>query len=476
MNSIGWGILVGTITLSMADATAQSVTLDELLDHAAKTNPNFQSIELNPKFAELDYKSAVAEDWYLFGYSQYYRDYRQWNDTNGHWGTSRTEFGVSKLSPATGVRFSTSYQYERRSYRNNTNTDYASSDKSYDSNARISVDVPVWNNAFGYASRRGLEQSEIRFNTSRLHYQEDRDAFFAGIGHQFISLCVVAQRAAATQNAYQRATDLVKHIENRAEMNSRARYAQHAARFEREMSAQNANARTTLESTQVGMSTYYEYPRLRTETPECDLFRQRKTASSDVEIDQLIEATRRMQNFKLDEHALQLAKEVTYDRANPNLELRLNYQISGADNNNSERSLDRDARGYGMTLVFNYPIGNTRAYADIDRIDLSRITFDNNLRDTKLQLQRTLRGLLVAMRAGEQIIATQKQRVENARGAREQDMRALAEGHLEIGLLEDSLRYELDAELALIGSAAAYQNDYLSYQEITNQLSVKPAH
>ena len=38
----------------------------------------------------------------------------------------------------------------------------------------------------------------------------------------------------------------------------------------------------------------------------------------------------------------------------------------------------------------------------------------------------------------------------------------------------DRVRSELEAELALANSAATYQFDYLTYQEITNQFSFKP--
>ncbi len=479
MKTIRWSTLFGAMLLPATSALAQSVTLEELLEHITKTSPELQSIELGPKFAELDYTAAVAEDWNLFSHSQFNNSHYQRSDTSDNWRTSNTEFGVWKFSPTTGVRLTTSYQYQRQAstwYHSENSKLTMDRNTYYNSNTRVSVNVPVWNNAFGYASRRSLEQREINLNADRLRYQETRKSFLAGVSHQFITLCVAAQRAASTQNAYQRAADLAKNVESRAEANNRARYAQHAARFEREMAAQSANARAALESTQVGMSTYYEYQRLRTDAPECDLFRARTLTASNAEVDTLIEATRRMQGLALDEHALQLSKEMVYDDANPRLDLQLNYEISGQDNDNFRRSFDRDSRNYNVALAFNYPLGNTRARSSIDRVDLLRITFDNHRRETKLQMQRTLRTLLVALREGEHIMATQKQRVESARSAREQDMRALAEGHLEIGLFEDSLRDELDAELALTNSAASYQTDYLSFQEITDQLSVAPPH
>lgn len=479
MKFAGQVLLVICLASPSLKAVAQGVTLEELFDHVAKTNPRYQSIKLSPQYSELQYKSAHEADWWLSADTSFGRNHNRRetyrNDSLNTWGN----VSVNNRSLSTGIQSSISYNYSRygssysNSYFDGVTTQYSEgSDKSYFSGVSTNVSVPLWNDVFGYSSRRSLEQSELELARNKLNYQSSNRSFFVEVNQQFISLCGSTLDASLQESAHKRALELASTIEHSATLGG-PRNTQHSSSYVAETAAALAWTQSFLENQRVAMSTYYNLPRLRSELPICDLLQQQRYATSDLELDKLINATITMQNLALYDRSLQLSKEITYNRANPNLNLELGYHVSGNDDEKSTHSLDRDDSGYRISLNLSYPIGNTQAQIAMDRVDLDRVNFSNNQRDSTLQLQQNVRRLVSSLVEGEKIISTLKQRVQIARATREQDMRAFEEGHLDIALLEESMRNELNAELSLAGSAESYQRSFLFYQNLTDQFPVR---
>lgn len=186
---------------------AQGVTYDELAAHITKTNPTYQSIELQPKQADLRRNAAVAEDWLFYansGFRQYSDDRSSSTDDSKYWDNS---VGVSRDSQTTGITFDLSYYYSR--YRSTYRDIYSPQSYSfYDSSLYAFVNAPLWRNALGYSSRRSLQQSEIRLETDRLSYLSDRQSFMSRTQRQFTALCFIVAAESLTAVAHQRAAAL----------------------------------------------------------------------------------------------------------------------------------------------------------------------------------------------------------------------------------------------------------------------------
>ncbi len=472
MKFAGQVLLVVCLASPALNAIAQGITLEELFDHVAKTNPRYQSIKLSPQYWELQYKSIHEADWFLSADTSFNRDHNR-NDSY-RYSSLNTRGGVSlnKRSILTGISGSISYNYSR--YGSSYSSLYGDgSNKNYFSDVSTNVNVPLWNDAFGYSSRRNLEQNELELARNKLGYQSNKRSFFVEVNQQFISLCGSMLDASLQESAHKQALELASKVEQQSATLGGPRNIQHSSRYVAETAAALAWAQSFLENQRVAMSTYYDLPRLRSELLVCDLLQQQQYTTNDAELDKLINATIAMQALALDDRSLQLAKEIIYNQANPDLNLGLGYRVAGNDDEKSMRSLDRDDSGYRISLNLNYPIGNTRGHIAMDRVDLDRMQFSNTQRDSTLELQQNIRRSVSNLIEGEKIISTLKQRVQIARTTREQDMRAFEAGHLDIALLEESMRNELSAELSLATSAENYQRSFLLYRNLTDQFPVR---
>lgn len=458
-------------------AVAQGVTFDELAAHITKTNPTYQSIELQPKQAELRRNAAVAEDWWFNARSGYQREessdsYSYAPEYSKNWDNS---ISLERYSQMTGMRLNLDYSYWRYRSAYQRSNPSPSSSSSYSSNISASVSAPLWSNAFGYVSRRSLQQNEIQLEASRLSYLSERQSFMSRTQRQFTALCFFVAAESLTVATHQRAAALASaaKLSDGAEV---GRQTSHALRFEQELAAALISAQRAREALQSDLATEYDYPRLKTEQPSCTLDARHSYASSDAEFDKMIGATRSMQALAYSDRSLELSKEITYNLANPRLDLAASYYRAGSDDDEWEKSLDEDRNHYRIALNFSYPLGNTRAHIQMDLVDLERIKLENTKRERLLNLRADFRRHALELQGIEKEIEQRQQQVEAARTAREQDARlAVSNGRLDISLYEDSLRKELDAQFTLLVAQHDYQFAYQNYQDTVSTGSTLPA-
>lgn len=467
-------IVVGVVAAFSSSLVAQGVTFDELAAHIAKTNPTYQSIELQPKQAELRYNAVAAADWQLSVQSGIGQDTsKNGSDSRSEYKNWNGGFGLDRYSQTTGINFGLGYNY----YRHISASRYSSSPESrytsYVSNLRTSVRAPLWLNSLGYISRRSLQQDEIRLEAERLSYLSDRQSFMSRTQQEFTALCSIVAAESLTLDAYQRAATLAN-AAKKYDGSDVARSIPHAARFERELAASLKSTQRAREALQSDLAIKFDYPRLRAELPSCNMEQRFTYATSDAEIEKLVGAARSMQALAFGDRSLELSKEIVYNMANPRLDLSASYSLSGFDDDEWDKSLDEDQRGYSVNLNFNYPIGNTQARIRMDMVDLDRIRFENTKREITLGILADLRRHVLELQDLEKEIELHQQQVEAATTAREQDARlAVGNGRVDISLYEDAIRKELDAQFSLLVSKRDYQFAYVNYQNtVSNGASV----
>lgn len=145
-------ICILTFTFACLNAQAKTLTQAEVLNLTYQNAPQGQSIELDKKIAEQNYKKAKSQydTWVLGDVSHTVDKSAKSNIIFGSESkTTQFNLGVTQLTPL-GNQFSL-YSYNTRQ---TTNSAFASANELYESELALSLTQPLLNNAFGLQNRK----------------------------------------------------------------------------------------------------------------------------------------------------------------------------------------------------------------------------------------------------------------------------------------------------------------------------------
>jgi outer membrane protein TolC len=138
--------------------------------------------------------------------------------------------------------------------------------------------------------------------------------------------------------------------------------------------------------------------------------------------------------------------------------------------NSFGESLTLEKPDFTIGLQFIYPLGNRSAQADVEKIDLQIRRLENDMRNTRLQLESAARNLYIQTREIEKVLELNREQIESAARKTEEETRLYNQGRSQLTFVIQSRDGEENSKLIYAENAALYHKLLLQYTALMDEL------
>ena len=460
------------VILSGTNAVADTVTMDELFEHVAKSHPTFKVQDYRPQLTQKSMESLIGrQDWLLEARTGYGKDkFDESSNSQGEALNSSFSAGLRKQFWSFGGSLSLTH-YVNRYERDYSDPGITSSIDDYRSNLRVSLGVPLWNNFGGIQTRSFYDRLEFDLRIDQIAILEVKENILRNVGHDYLVLVQLLQNELISHDTFISAMTLLEYIDAKGETDSTVsiRDKNHTRRFLAEVKHNKDTIRKNLTQNRIELASYLMFDKLKTNDPIPNKFPSVGQQAVDELVAKLLNNSRELQILKIGVEQQEHSKTVAENDTNPNLNFSVSADASGSDNELDD-SYNKESHGYDVGLNFSYPIGNTSANARLESANISRMRLNDSYRDTELQLESSLRSIYQELTELSSLLETSGLMVKLATENIQSEFAAYKKGNVDIVLYIESIREEASARLQHTNNMMRYQHVYLDYLALSDRL------
>jgi outer membrane protein TolC len=459
-------------------ALSQGVAMEELLDSVVKSHPLFsretRAVDIE---AQSLHRAQAMKDWNLTSSVSYAYQEPAGEDlflpVSSH--SMGFELGLERRLWSTGGRFAFSFG-EAYVDQDLPFLDFgevsiqAGVPYYYQTQAYVTYSQPLWQNWGGDLDRLEYELAEFSVELTTLRALENQERFLLNVGIGYLDWALYLQQSAIISARLDLAEEELTQVRRRREMNLveevdvlRAVDAVHSALE----AVVRIDAR--YRSKQAELAEISQRDDLYRLAPKYDLYEMTELPDAEWAATQMRERSRILR--ALDVAKEQLERQLAAARSihDPDLSLDMGYGIRQED----DRFLDALAVSEPdafVALNLRLPLGRRQAKSDIQKLELLILQVEDEAREIEIQLESTLRSLLIEIDRLAEVLDLDRQRIESARQKAAEELRLYSQGRGQLTFLISARDDVQRAELNLSQNAAVYQKLLLQYRELMDKL------
>jgi outer membrane protein TolC len=467
------------VCVSFQFVFSQTITLDEFLESVRLEHPYFKSEALSSDIERMDRERFLGgQDW-IVSSSPYLR-HQEPLETNPFVPKTIDSFGFAvgadRAVWKTGGRLSLSWstdftdQETRDIIIPGIVTIPSGPSRFYQHGVYATYSHPLLKNRGGRLDRLGYELAEYSVNSIELSSLENRENFLLDIGLRFLDWVLYTEQIRIAKERRILAEEQLDQVERKYKANlvdkvdvlrseDAVRIAeQNILLLESLWKAKRAELATISQNEQV-----YSYE------PVFDLYAIETLPPLDEAVARLTTDTRTIRALDQIEEQLVHQRNGFKDATRPQLDVSVSAGLIEGDNSFGE-SLTLEKPDFLIGLQFIYPLGNRSAQADVEKIDLQIRRLENDLRNTRLELESAARNLYIQMQEIRKVLELNREQIDSAARKTEEEIKLYNQGRSQLTFVIQSRDNEENSKLIYADNAALYHKLLLQYAALMDEL------
>ena len=460
-------------------AFSQTITLDEFLDSVRADHPFFIREALSSDIEQMDGQRFLGNQDWIVSSTPYLR-HQEPLETSPFVPKSINSLGFAvgadRAFWKTGGRLSLSWstdftdQETRDIIIPGIVTIPSGPARFYQHGVFAAYSHPLLKNRGGRLDRLGYDLAGYSADSAELNSLENRENFLLDIGLRFLDWVLRSEQIRIAKERLRLAEEQLGQVERRYKSNlvdkvdvlrseDAVRIAkQNILLLESLWKAKRAELATISQNDQI-----YDYD------PMFDLYATKPLLPVDEAVSMLMDNTRSLRSLDVVEEQLGYQRQGLEDATRPQLDLSVSAGLIEGDNSFGE-SITLGKPDFTVGVQFVYPLGNRSAEAEVEKIDLQIRQLQNDIRNTKLELESVARNLYIQTQEMEKVLALNREQIESAGRKTEEETKLYNQGRSRLTFVIQSRDSEENSKLIYAENAALYQKLLLQYAALMDEL------
>jgi outer membrane protein TolC len=461
--------------------TVHSVTMDAFLQQVQDTHPFFKKESLSSDIERKKQEQFLGDKDWTVRSTPYYA--HQESVSAGFTPDRVDQVGlnasIGRTYWETGGQLSLAYDY----VRSDQNADdiiipstggFATipgeSGIFYDNEFSIAYSHPLMKNKDGVLSRLGHELQDYSIEATSLDMIENKENFLQNVGDLFLNWTLITEQR---RILYKR-LELAKEELERTEKKRKQNLVDEVDVLRARVSVLNAKQRVLeaeagWKAGQAELASIAQYENHENIAPQYDLYQLVSLPPVDDAISQLKQKSRVLHVFKVRIDQLKHRIKGVEEQGKPQLDLNISGGMKSRDGTYSE-SYDLDNPQFKALLNFSYPLGNRTSRADILRTKLEKERLQEDMKNVSLNLESSLRNLMIRIKELEKVLALNKEQVMVAKEKTGAEIRRYNQGRIELTFVIQSRDNEQNIQMVHAQNGAVYHKLLLRYRALMDRL------
>lgn len=466
-------------TIFAISAFSQTINLDDFLDQVKQNHPLFSK---EKRTVEIEEKSRDvflgAEDWYISA-SPYYTHLKP--IATGPF-TPKTidnlgfEAKVERLFWKTGGHFALTWN---STYTNqnvsavtipNLFTIPGGPAELYSNGLYLSYTHPFMQNKGGYLNRLNYDLAQYSVENAEIQSRENQEIFLLSMALDFLHWALLDEQIKISNDRLQLAQEQSNQIIERRKANLVDQVDVLRAEDAIRIAKQNILLmQAQWKGKQAELASLSRFEEIMNQSPDFDLFKQHNILSFEEVKDLIFNAARPLKSLKTFQKNIEHQRSGFVELAKPQLNLNLRAGLArGDDAIGSALLLDKP--DYLVGLQFNYPLDNTTAKTNIQKMDLQILQVVDETRQAQLSLEAAARNLLVQIAELKKVMILNQDQMESSKLKTVEEIKLYNQGRGQLTFVIQSRDNEEKARFTYAQNAALYQNLVLQYRALIDDL------
>ncbi|MBI2571002.1 MAG: TolC family protein [Candidatus Schekmanbacteria bacterium] len=479
--------VVAIVLVTGATASAATLTMTDLFDHVRSTHPLFskeaRSVEV---LAAQKDAYAGAQDWQVaigprlsyaepLSASPFAPDRVYGYDLGA---------SVGRLYWSSGARVSASYstQYQRQEFGGATEIRLPTPSGDvqtvslvgpadfFSRTLSVAFIQPLLKNAKGVLDRLEFEQQDFQIKARQLQSVETEEAFLAYIGALFVQWKQIEeqQRIMATRvDVARESLELVKKrraafLADEVDVLRGEDWVQQARQLVVQADLAANAVRERLAAATI-------WPELRERSPAFDLYERHAVDSGDAAIDSILEKSRTLAFIRTTGDQLTHRLKALRNELLADLDVAVGAGIGDGDRNYVD-SWGMDQPNLYAAISLRYPLGRRTAKAKVRAAEIALAQIQDELADAQSRLRAELADVAIQLRRYQEVLELTTAQLATARSKTVEELKMYQQGRNSLAFVIQSRDGEYATELRYAELMASYQQLYLRYRELSDQL------
>jgi len=474
-----WCFLVLCVTAQAA--LPQTITLDEFLDSVSEDHPFFKREALSPQIERMDRIRYLGNQDWVVTTTPYLR-HQEPLETNPFVPKTIDSFGFAAGAERavwkTGGRLSLSWstdftdQETRDIVIPGIITIPSGPARFYQHGIFATYSHPVFKNRGGQLDRLGYELGGFSVHSTELNSLENRENFLLDLGLRFLDWVLYTEQIRISKERLRLAEQQLGQVERRREANLVDKVDVLRSEDAVRIVKQNILLLESLwKAKQAELATISRNEALYDAAPAFDIYSTGALEPLDEVLSGAVEDTRTLRALRTVEERLVQQRKGLENAARPELDLTVSAGLIEGDNSFGE-SLTFDKPDITVGLLFVYPLGNRTAKADVEKVDLQIRRLENDIRNTRLELEAAARNLYIQIREIEKVLELNREQIESSGRKTEEETRLYNQGRSQLTFVIQSRDGEENSKLIYAENAVLYHKLLLQYTALMDGLLV----
>lgn len=453
---------------------AKTISLETFLSTVKQNHPFFEKESISVNISMESQKRHLGdEDWIIETSSLITYENRTglFNTTYDKLSQVQISGSLQKKLWRTGGRLSAFYSsaYADQQYR----TLYSGNPSElFRQQLSVTYSHPLLRNKSGILDRLEYELAAYAIDFTEIQSRENQEDFLLNVGFGFLDWVFLEEQLNINQERLRLAEEQLAssrdkyeaHIIDRIDV-LRQEDAQRIAKQNVVLSQSQASAKQT-ELAVIAQSSL-----LGRSNPGHDIYSLVSLEDVEQTISRLDDESRVLRAFNVLAAQLTLEMRGLSNQTRPQLDLNLGTVLI-EDDESYGKSFGVDNPSLFVGLQFTYPLGNRTSKADIRKSELELLQLRANRQTVFLDLESSIRSILIQIREMETVLALNLGQIESAKERTLEEIKLYEQGRGDMTFVIQSQDNEAHARLTHLQNAVAYHKLVLQYRALRDQLLV----
>ncbi len=334
----------------------------------------------------------------------------------------------------------------------------------------ITYSHPLMQNRGGVLSRLSYELQGYNVAVTDLAIIENQENFLLDVGNRFLDWVLLTEQR---QILYKR-LELAKEELERTKRKRKQNLVDEVDVIRTRDAVLNAEqnvlkAEASWKAKQAELATIAQYKDYKNLTPQYDIYTLTALPFVDEALLQLKQGSRVLDVFKVRIKQLDHQKRGTIEQSKPQLDFDISGGLKSGDKQFGD-SHNYDKPQFSASLNFSYPLGNRTARADILKTKLEKKRIQEDMKNVSLQLESSLRNLMVRIKELEKVLVLNKEQIIVAKERTKAELHRYNQGRIELTFVIQSRDNEQNVQLIHAQNGAVYHKLVLRYRALMDSL------
>ncbi len=473
--------LVLSLVVAPVTIRAETITLEDFLGRIQARHPFFESESLSVEIDQTAQRSLLgAEDWHLSGnaFLSHQKLIQNSAFVPDRIDVLGFEVATERAFWRTGGRFSLGWSSQFTDQKTadivipfptETLVIPTGPSEFYEHRLFASYTQPLLQNMKGRLDRLEYELSDYDIDFTEVQVLENQEGFLVGLADRFLDwVLLTEQRRIAAERTQLAEEELERTIRKRE-----AYLVDQVDVLRAEDAVRIAEQNLVLvesrwKALRAELSVLCQSEDLSEQRPEFDLYHREALPEPDEARRQLRERSRILETLRIRREQLVHLKGGYEEQGRPQLFLNLQAALQEGNNEFGE-AFTMDKPDLAVSLVFQHPLGNRSAKANIDKASLEIDKLDREMGNISLDLESGLVNLLILIKEMEKVLTLNMEQIASSQRKTAEELDLYNQGRGDLTFVILSRDNEQQAALTYAQNAASYQKLLLQYRALMDE-------